>query len=94
VATRGNIYGDKEETMPDKAEIAAAMLKERWERAPLDRTEPRLEAELREADNVIAAETRSTGYYYRHYDKSTGEWERRWTASPQCLPEARIHRRP
>ena len=25
---------------------------ERWERAPLDRTEPRLEAELREADNV------------------------------------------
>ena len=37
---------------------------ERWGQAPLDRTEPRLEAELRDADNVMAAETRSTGYYY------------------------------
>jgi hypothetical protein len=27
VTTRGNIYGDKEEAMPDKAEIAAAVLK-------------------------------------------------------------------
>jgi hypothetical protein len=47
-------------------------------RAPLDRTEPRLEAELTEADNVMAAETRSTGCHYRHYNKFTGEWERRW----------------
>jgi hypothetical protein len=46
-----------------------------------------------EADNVMTAETRSTGYYYRHYEKFTGEWERRWTANPQCLPE-RIHRDP
>jgi hypothetical protein len=53
-------------------------------RAPLDLTEPMLEAELMEADNVMAAETRSTGYHYRHYDKFTGEWERRWAASPQC----------
>jgi hypothetical protein len=37
---------------------------EHWGQALLDRTEPRLEAELREADNVMAAETRSTGYYY------------------------------
>jgi hypothetical protein len=63
------------------------------ERAPLDRTEPRLEAEMMEADNVMAAETRSTGCHYRHYDKFTGEWERRWIASPQCLPE-HIHRDP
>ena len=27
VTTRGNIYGHKEETMPDKAEITAAVLK-------------------------------------------------------------------
>jgi hypothetical protein len=63
-----------------------------YKRAPLDQTEPRLEAELREADNVMAAEARPTGQYYRHYDHSTGEWERRWMASPQ-LPE-RIHRDP
>jgi hypothetical protein len=31
--------------------------------APLDLTEPRLEAELTNADNMMAAETRSTGYY-------------------------------
>jgi hypothetical protein len=36
-------------------------------RAPLDLTEPRIEAELMEADNVMAAETRSTGCHYRHY---------------------------
>jgi hypothetical protein len=54
-------------------------------------TEPRLEAELTNADNVMAAETRSTGYYYRHYDKTTGEWERRWEAQ---LPETHIHRDP
>jgi hypothetical protein len=30
--------------------------------APLDLTEPRLEAELTSADNAMAAETRSTGY--------------------------------
>jgi hypothetical protein len=52
-------------------------------REPLAQTEPRLEAELREADNVMAAEARPTGQHYRHYDQSTGEWERRWMASPQ-----------
>jgi hypothetical protein len=62
-------------------------------RAPLDRTDPRLEVELMEADNVMAAETRSTGCHYRHYDKFTGEWERRWIANPQRLPE-HIHRDP
>ena len=46
------------------------------ERAPLDRTEPRLETELRAADNVMAAETTPTGQYYRHYDPSTKEWDR------------------
>ena len=65
---------------------------EHGERAPLDRTEPRLEAELREADNVMAAEARPTGQHYMHYDHSTGEWERRWMANPQ-LPE-HIHRDP
>jgi hypothetical protein len=60
--------------------------------APLDLTEPRLEAELTSADNVMAAETRSTGYYYRHCDKTTGEWERRWDAHPHLPPEAHIHR--
>ena len=48
---------------------------EHWGQALLDRTEPRLEAELREADNVMAAEARPTGQHYRHYDHSTGEWE-------------------
>ena len=42
----------------------------------------------------MAAETRSTGYYYRHYDKTTEEWERRWGAHPHLLPEAHIHRDP
>jgi hypothetical protein len=46
---------------------------ERWGQAPLDRTEPRLEAELREADNVMAAETRSTGYYYNRDNVSNGQ---------------------
>jgi hypothetical protein len=59
--------------------------------APLDQTEPRLEAELREADNAMAAEAKPTGQYYRHYDHSTGEWERRWMTDPQ-LPE-HIHPR-
>ena len=60
--------------------------------ATLDQTEPRLEMELRATDNVMAAETTPTGQYYRHYDHSTGEWERRWMANPQ-LPE-HIHRDP
>jgi hypothetical protein len=62
--------------------------------APLDLTEPKLGAELTGADNVMAAETRSTGYHYRHYDKTTGEWERRWEAHPHPLPETHIHRDP
>ena len=40
----------------------------------------------------MAAEAKPTGQYYRHYDHSTGEWERRWMANPQ-LPE-HIHRDP
>ena len=55
-------------------------------RAPLDRTEPRLEAELMEADKMMAAETRSAGYYYRHYDKLTGEWDRRFMSCQSMLP--------
>jgi hypothetical protein len=79
-------------TMPMNFRMAKEAM-EYQGRALLDRTEPRLEAELMEADNVMAAETRSTGYHYRHYDKFTGEWKRRWTANPQCLPE-HIHRDP
>jgi hypothetical protein len=59
---------------------------------PGSRLAARLEAELREADNVMAAEATPTGKYNRHCDHSTGEWERRWTTNP-WLPE-RTHRDP
>jgi hypothetical protein len=57
-------------TMPMNFRMAKEAM-EYQGRAQLNRTEPRLEAELMEAENVVAAETRSTGYHYRHYDKSS-----------------------
>ena len=58
-------------TMPMNFRMAKEAM-EYQGRALLDRTEPRLEAELMEADNVMAAETRSTVYHNTHYDKFTG----------------------
>jgi hypothetical protein len=62
-------------------------------RAPLDPNRTKDRGGTDRSRQRDGSKTRSTGYYYRHYDKFTGEWERRWTANPQCLPE-RIHRDP